>query len=410
MNFSFRYCLTATLFLVACGAGDGTSPDAGGRLDAGDPHLDAHVPDAEQPDSEAPNECTPGERRSVSCERCGLAQETCDADGAWTRSSECLAQGLCEEGDIERETLPLCGERSRLCTTSCEWTDWQLTVPSSGSCEPGTSRNTDASVTCEPGLVAVDRCDESCAWSPVCVSPCSLVREEPWDAVEVCIPEGTFVRGHPSFIYHTPQVETFMSAFLIDRFPVTNRRYAECVDAGACAAPIRFPRFRDSDQRRRPVMLATRDNAVDFCNWDGGRLAVSQAEWEKAAKGPAPRDPSFPWGEVAIGCADFPFEGCPDFDGRAPSDGLPYDVDAFPEWDSIFGVSMLVTVGDTVTREPVDNEFHSRSRGSSDPSNEWDGTRAATRGPRPFTIPNPQNMSVSYAATGGTIRCVRRFN
>lgn len=390
-----------------------THPDAGEPSDAapGDGIAPEDADAAQDADvSEPPPECTPGERRSVPCERCGLSQETCGSDGGWARTSECLAQRTCEDGTVEREPLPLCGERTRLCTAECDWTAWETTTPSR-VCNPGSNRNAEPPFACELGTVAIQRCDDGCEWSrPVCVPPCSLTRHEPWDAVEVCIPEGPFVRGHRTLSYVTPQVDTFMSTFLIDQYPVTNRRYLECVDAGVCTEPLDFRVLRDPEQLRRPVLLATRDQATAFCNWDGGRLPISQAEWEKAAKGPAPRDPSYPWGEEPAGCAPPVFSDCPGFVLRQTADGLPYDVDAFPEWNSFYGVSMLVTAGETVTRERLDLSFHARSLGDPNPVDDSPGEPFATRGPRPFRHPVHQHMSAPTDAVGGTIRCVRRFD
>ncbi len=96
-----------------------------------------------------------------------------------------------------------------------------------------------------------------------------------------------------------------LKAFFIDRYEVTNARYAECVQAGACRAPSVVssetrdhyydePAFADF-----PVVNVSWKDANVFCQWAGKRLPT-EAEWEKAARGGI--NAAFPWGNDEPSC------------------------------------------------------------------------------------------------------------
>ena len=78
---------------------------------------------------------TEGAMRTVDCARCGTQAQMCTA-GIWIDTSTCVAQGDCEAGEVETEIQMFCGERQRVCQSSCAWTDWTQLVEM-GSCNPG---------------------------------------------------------------------------------------------------------------------------------------------------------------------------------------------------------------------------------------------------------------------------------
>ena len=87
-----------------------------------------------------------------------------------------------------------------------------------------------------------------------------------------------------------------LSAFEIDRYPVTVSAYEACVDAGGCTAPDSGGdcTYNASGKSTHPINCVDWDQSSSYCLWVGGRLPT-EAEWERAAKGETQR--LFPWGD-----------------------------------------------------------------------------------------------------------------
>ncbi len=120
-----------------------------------------------------------------------------------------------------------------------------------------------------------------------------------------CVPGGWFMRGaDDSDPDRKPYARVWVSTFLIDTYEVTNALFDPCIKAGACEKHEIYKGFMGPDQ---PAVGITWWNAHAFCEWAGKRLP-SEAEWEKAARGPD-GDP-YPWGKDPPTCARAQFRGC----------------------------------------------------------------------------------------------------
>jgi formylglycine-generating enzyme required for sulfatase activity len=97
-----------------------------------------------------------------------------------------------------------------------------------------------------------------------------------------------------------PAHQVTLDAFYLDRTPVTNAQYLECVSAKACRrydATVASSNHAGDDKLFRgpnqPVDGVSWDNAKQYCEWKGKRLP-REAEYEKAMRGTDAR--KYAWG------------------------------------------------------------------------------------------------------------------
>jgi hypothetical protein len=148
---------------------------------------------------------------------------------------------------------------------------------------------------CETGRCADSRVGKFCASTGMLV-----------------VPAGQFARGclnkdTACAADERPQKMVMVSGFELNQTEVTQGQYDACVKAGVCPAPSGFnPTMRPN----HPVGNVTWTMANTFCTWSGKRLPT-EAEWEKAARGPASN--VYPWGDempTVSSCALTQFKAC----------------------------------------------------------------------------------------------------
>lgn len=110
----------------------------------------------------------------------------------------------------------------------------------------------------------------------------------------VLIPAGSFIMGSNSrdaSANEKPAHQVFLDAYRIDLYEVSVASYFQCVRAGKC-------KFVGGSHRKyfepqEPIRRVSWYDAVEFCAWKNMRLPT-EAEWEKAARGP--KNYINPWG------------------------------------------------------------------------------------------------------------------
>jgi formylglycine-generating enzyme required for sulfatase activity len=148
-----------------------------------------------------------------------------------------------------------------------------------------------------------DDCNALVDDSPECAAP-------PIDRTPVRVDAARFLMGSAKGVGAAdehPEHTVSVSGFYLDRTEITNGRYQACVTAGACRPPVlsgshlrpnyyENPAFADY-----PVVFVDHERAAEFCRHAGGRLPT-EAEWELAARGPAPSARTYPWGNDSPDC------------------------------------------------------------------------------------------------------------
>jgi formylglycine-generating enzyme required for sulfatase activity len=127
------------------------------------------------------------------------------------------------------------------------------------------------------------------------------------DTLIVAVPAGEFSMGYGAA--DNPIHQVWQTDFWILRTKVTNKQYTSCVSAGYCTSPNAQdnPSYSDAPKSSDPVVGVTYDQAAAYCTFIDAQLPT-EAEWEKAARGP--HGNIYPWGNGAPSCSLLNFNNC----------------------------------------------------------------------------------------------------
>lgn len=124
---------------------------------------------------------------------------------------------------------------------------------------------------------------------------------------------GDFLMGSETGVGDEQQVQIhYLDTFYMDKYEVTNAQYRACVQRGACLPPnevdsaTRDGYYNKPEFNSYPMVHVDWNMARSYCEWRGARLPT-EAEWEKAARGPDAN--LYPWGED-LSCDRANYSGC----------------------------------------------------------------------------------------------------
>ena len=128
----------------------------------------------------------------------------------------------------------------------------------------------------------------------------------------VLIPSGAFIMGTDIEAFYgtalansahakldeAPMHVRFLEAYFIEQYPVTNAAYAVFVQETGHSPP---PHWKNGDfppeDANLPVVHVSWHDSNAYTKWAGKRLPT-EAEWEKACRGPDGR--IYPWGNTFV--------------------------------------------------------------------------------------------------------------
>ena len=91
-----------------------------------------------------------------------------------------------------------------------------------------------------------------------------------------------------------PRHRVSLDAFYVDKYQVTNERYAKFLKKTGRSQPRDWSKVKLPADGDLPVVGVNWQDAAAYCRWAGKRL-LTEAEWEKAARGTDGR--KYPWGD-----------------------------------------------------------------------------------------------------------------
>jgi formylglycine-generating enzyme len=169
------------------------------------------------------------------------------------------------------------------------------------------------------------------------VEPCA---EAP--ARMACIVGGPFVRGADDGPSNArPAATVHLQTFYMDLHEVTYEEYGACMKAKAC--PRARPRYLGFDHPKMPMTGVSWYDAQAYCEAHGKTLPT-EAQWEKAARGPD--GALYSWGDEPVTCERAIIQ---DESGRScglkkeeskPETGRPWDIGSRPA--GVYGLHDMI--------------------------------------------------------------------
>ncbi len=140
----------------------------------------------------------------------------------------------------------------------------------------------------------IDTSKERLSGNPVLIGMNDHGFEEYWiekdGSILILIPEGKFIMGSNKYGSEKPQRNVYIDAYYISKYPITAAQYRKfCRENGRSMPSAPSWGWRDD----HPIVSVTWHDAKEYSDWAGLRL-LTEAEWEKAARGTDGRE--YPWG------------------------------------------------------------------------------------------------------------------
>lgn len=121
-----------------------------------------------------PGACRAGANEVEPCGNCGERTRSCAESCQWSPWSACSGEGPCRTGADERESCGQCASRGRVCTEACEWGAWS---------------ECDAGGVCSAGDIDTEACGDCGERSRTCTADCD------WSDWGACASEGACAAG-----------------------------------------------------------------------------------------------------------------------------------------------------------------------------------------------------------------------
>ncbi len=218
---------------------------------------------------------------------------TCDGMTGSVCGNSLVESGeTCDDGNTVTETCTYGQTSCDVCNATCQTASGTVSFCGDSTTDTGSGE------TCDDGnTTGGDGCSATCqndakdtnAWLTISAG----------DFVMGCAAADTDCNNNES-----PKHTVTISEYKIQKYEVTNAQYKACVDAGTCTAPSDTSSYTHSSYYGNatydnyPVIYVSWTQASTYCGWIGGRMPT-EAEWEKAARGPSPSENIYPWGDTA---------------------------------------------------------------------------------------------------------------